>query len=163
VDLSKSVFQNSTKNVAKNMFDRIEERRPIPIPTGYEFSDTPMWIHFTKAQLVLKPKRQVRGSHQRIQLVYHLRDIYVSRRERWCETLESCSVSEGGALMLLLLLMRRRLLLSPPFRALRQLLRWEARHGSCWLTSPLCENRGTTAAAPPQRHRNHRNRGRRES
>eukprot|EP00290_Baffinella_frigidus_P001257 CAMPEP_0180184134 /NCGR_PEP_ID=MMETSP0986-20121125/41650_1 /TAXON_ID=697907 /ORGANISM="non described non described, Strain CCMP2293" /LENGTH=197 /DNA_ID=CAMNT_0022137775 /DNA_START=1175 /DNA_END=1766 /DNA_ORIENTATION=+ len=29
------------------------------------------------------------------------------------------------------------------------LLRWEARHGSCWLTSPLCENRGTTAAAPP--------------
>jgi len=44
-----------------------------------------------------------------------------------------------------------------------QLLRWEARHGSCWLPSPLCENRGTAAAAPPQRHRNHRNRGRRES
>jgi hypothetical protein len=56
--------------------------------------------------------------------VYNLRQGLLevqSRRERWCETLEGGSVSEGGALLLLLLLlMRRRLLLSPPFRALRQ-------------------------------------------
>jgi hypothetical protein len=57
--------------------------------------------------------------------VYNLRQGLLEvqrRRERWCETLKSCSVSEGGALMLLLLLMRGGCCCCGrhPFRALRR-------------------------------------------
>jgi hypothetical protein len=66
----------------------------------------------------------LKNSGTRFQVrLYNLRQGLLevqSRRERWCETLKSCLVSEGGALMLLLLLMRRLLLLSPPFRDLRR-------------------------------------------